>query len=62
MLRFQGVLRGVELWRGSIGGIRKIRALKGSICQPTGVMAVEDLEQREIKDRNMGRSRCAQVD
>lgn len=33
--------------------IKKMRAVKGSSCQPTGVIAVEELKQREIKEKNM---------
>ena len=38
---------------GILCTIRKIRAVKGSSCQPTGVIAVEELKQREMKDRNV---------
>lgn len=33
--------------------IKKMRAVKGPSCQPTGVIAEEELKQREIKEKNM---------
>lgn len=35
------------------GAVRRIGVVKGFKCEPTGIIGVEELKQREIKDRNM---------
>ena len=45
-----------------MGAVRRIRVVKGFRCEPTGIIGVKELKQREIKDRNMWRSRCDKVD
>lgn len=52
VLRFQGVLIGGTAVEGFSCAIRRIRAVKGSKYEPAGVIAMEELKQRELRNRN----------
>lgn len=53
MLRLQGVLIGDRTGGGFLRVIRRITAVNGSKCEPIGVITVDELQQREIRNRNM---------
>lgn len=53
VLRFQGVLMRGRAVEGFWCARRIIRAVKGSQCESARLLAVEDLKQTEIRNRNM---------